>query len=103
MNTSSQEKTTKAFFQLLRIAIGNENAFSYYLNDDEWNWIWDMAHRQALTGIVFDGICLLPQKQRPPRYWSHRNSKKRAFVLPYSKDKAMPYGILIPCTVCRET
>lgn len=66
MNTSSQEKTTKAFFQLLRIAIGNENAFSYYLNDDEWNWIWDMAHRQALTGIVFDGICLLPQKQRPP-------------------------------------
>lgn len=31
MNTSSQEKTTKAFFQLLRIAIGNENAFSYYL------------------------------------------------------------------------
>ena len=54
MNTSSQEKTTKAFFQLLRIAIGNENAFSYYLNDDEWNWIWDMAHRQALTGVVFD-------------------------------------------------
>ena len=67
MNTSSQEKTTKAFFQLLRIAIGNENAFSYYLNDDEWNWIWDMAHRQALTGVVFDGICLLPQKQRPPQ------------------------------------
>ena len=67
MNTSSQEKTTKAFFQLLRIAIGNENAFSYYLNDDEWNWIWDMAHRQALTGVVLDGICLLPQKQRPPQ------------------------------------
>ena len=39
MNTSSQEKTTEAFFQLLRIAIGNETSFSYHLNDDGWNWI----------------------------------------------------------------
>lgn len=53
------------FFQLLQVAIGKRACLSHLLSDDEWSEVLDMAQRQAVGGILFEGIKRLPQEQWP--------------------------------------
>lgn len=51
------------FFQLLEVALDIRKQFSHSLSSEEWGEIMDMAHKQALVGILFEGINKLPKEQ----------------------------------------
>lgn len=55
------------FFQLLEVALDIRKQFSHSLSSEEWGEIMDMAHKQALVGILFEGIIKLPKEQWPPK------------------------------------
>lgn len=57
----------KAFFHLLRVALGQSKAMPEKLSRDDWEVIWSTAQRQTLVGVLFIGVERLPAVQRPPR------------------------------------
>ena len=57
----------KAFFHLLRVALGQSKAMPEKLSRDDWEVIWSTAQRQTLVGVLFMGVERLPAEQRPPR------------------------------------
>lgn len=57
--------TTSDFFQLLQVSIGNTACLSHPLSRNEWHEMFDMANKQALVGILFEGVKRLPKEQWP--------------------------------------
>lgn len=55
------------FFELLQIAVGNRTGFNKVLTDEEWEGVFDLSQKQAMTGIAFLGIERLPEGERPKR------------------------------------
>lgn len=55
------------FYTILQSAIGKMVQLSHTLSEKEWNEILGLAKKQALVGIMFEGIERLPQEQWPPR------------------------------------
>lgn len=53
------------FFEILQVALGNRSKLSRILTTEEWNMLLKEAERQAVVGILFDGIERLPEDQRP--------------------------------------
>ena len=43
------------FFQLLRLAIGSSDVIPL-IEKEEWNTIYEMARKQSLLGVAFDGV-----------------------------------------------
>ena len=67
-------KIEKLFIELLQIALGNRERFSVCPSAEEWEILYDMAKKQALVGICFFALKLLPIEQQPPllrrRQWA---------------------------------
>ena len=62
------EKLQQAFFTLLRAGLWhvNQDDWSCFpLSEGEWKSIWKQATRQSVRGLVFDGLCLLPEHLMP--------------------------------------
>ena len=55
------------FFELLQVAIGNKPCLSAVPTNEEWMLLFQMCQKQALVGIAFHGVQLLPKEQRPER------------------------------------
>lgn len=53
------------FYSLLQIATGKQKHLSHALSDEEWEQMYKLAKKQALLGIVFEGVKRLPQEQWP--------------------------------------
>lgn len=53
------------FFYILQVAIGKSVRLSHSLSDDEWQEMFELAQKQALLGIAFEGVKKLPQEQWP--------------------------------------
>lgn len=53
------------FFELLQIALGNQDSFSTVLSDKDWAKVYSESERQTVTGILLQGIDKLPSEQRP--------------------------------------
>lgn len=53
------------FFLILQAAIGKPVRLSHSLSDDEWQEMFELAQKQALLGIAFEGVKNLPQEQWP--------------------------------------
>lgn len=62
------EKNTveKAFIKLIRLAIGSCKDGHVKLDANEWNGVYNMAQKHALTAIVLDGVTCLPVSEKPP-------------------------------------
>ena len=59
----------QAFLVLLRQGLWGRNEVeenTFPLTPDEWMQIYEMAVKQTVQGIVYDGIQLLPKEQQPP-------------------------------------
>lgn len=55
------------FYTILQSAIGKPVRLSHTLSEKEWNEIFGLAKKQALVGIMFEGVERLPQEQWPSR------------------------------------
>ena len=53
------------FFELLQVALDNRRELSQTLSNKEWRNVFVEAQRQAIVGVLFDGLEKLPQEQRP--------------------------------------
>ena len=54
------------FFQLIQLAISQKESLSFSLSEKEWEELFSIAQKQALTGILLEGIMKLPEQQKPP-------------------------------------
>lgn len=56
------------FFELLRVAVGQQDCLSHTPTAYEWRELYGMAEKQAVLGICFHGVERLHgQKQTPPQ------------------------------------
>lgn len=55
----------KDFFLILQSAIGVNVRLSHCLSHDEWEEMFDLAKKQALLGLAFEGVKKLPKEQWP--------------------------------------
>ena len=55
------------FFELLQIALGNRERLSVVPSAEEWTEIYTESERQAVTGILLQGIEKLSAEQRPAK------------------------------------
>lgn len=56
--------TEKLFFDLIRVAIGNQACLSHSPTTDEWGKLYDMAKKQSLVGVCFAGVQKLVNSER---------------------------------------
>ena len=55
------------FFELLRIAIGKQQKFTFLPNVVQWRELYHLSVHQTLSGVIFPAIECLPEDQRPPK------------------------------------
>ena len=55
------------FIELLQIALGNRDVLSRVPSASEWAALYQESQRQAIVGIMIDGLEHLPQEQHPPK------------------------------------
>ena len=60
-------KTKELFFDLIKVAIGHGKELSKNPSVDEWYRMFDEASKQAIVGILFEGVKKLPKEQWPPQ------------------------------------
>ncbi len=63
------ERVRNAFIGLLRSGLWGHDPIEegfLQLTDDQWEEVYSMSKRQTVTGILFDGICRLPDESQPP-------------------------------------
>lgn len=63
----NKENITELFFALVRCGIGKEKSLPHCPTPEQWQELFDMAKKQTLVGIIFDGMETLPTEQRPPK------------------------------------
>ena len=54
-------------FELIQVAFGYRQQLSRQLSSEEWGELYEQAGKQAVVGIVFDGVQKLPNEQWPPQ------------------------------------
>ena len=62
------EGVRNAFLALLRSGLWGRDPLAegfQRLSDEQWNMVFRLSGRQTVTGIVFDGICRLPEDLQP--------------------------------------
>ena len=61
------------------ISLGRESSFRKDPTPKDWNMMFRMARQQALIGVCYDGVCRVPEHQRPPQdvmeTWSRLTEK----------------------------
>lgn len=55
------------FIELVQVALGKRNELSRMPTAVEWEKIFDEAQRQAISGLMIDGLERLPDSYRPPQ------------------------------------
>lgn len=55
------------FFEIIRVSIGTANTLNHAPSPEEWEYLYEEANRQTLTGVLLEGVKRLPSDQRPPR------------------------------------
>lgn len=61
----SSKGINRLFFELIRIALGNEECLSHSPTPDEWHMLFGMAQKQSMVGICFAGVRKLKQQNLP--------------------------------------
>ncbi len=55
------------FYELVRVALGNQQCLSKTPTEGEWRLLFNMAEKQAVDGITYNALAVLAkQEQRPP-------------------------------------
>lgn len=61
--------TEQAFWSLLRAGLWEQapQGFDVPLSEAQWDALLQMAQEQTLQGVLYDGMCLLPEEMQPPQ------------------------------------
>ncbi len=54
------------FFELVRVALGNQKCLSKTPTEEEWTWLFDTAEKQAVDGITYGALEVLAQRGQKP-------------------------------------
>lgn len=59
---------TSLFFELLKAGLWDEpiNPSAFPLAAEQWQALFQLAKKQALLGVIFDGVVKLPKEHHPP-------------------------------------
>lgn len=59
--------TEQAFWELLKAGLWEQapQGFDAPLSEEQWNSLMQMAKEQTLQGVLYDGMCLLPEAVQP--------------------------------------
>ena len=60
-------KAESVFLELLQIALGNRSRLSEPCSDAEWEEVYSTVKKQAMVGITFYAVKLLPAEQMAPK------------------------------------
>ena len=60
-----ERQELELFFELIRLALGNQERLSRRPSEAEWNELFALSQKQALIGVCFSGLERLPEEQRP--------------------------------------
>lgn len=60
-------KLSVLFFELIKVSLKKKQQFLSVPSEEEWQELFTYARKQALIGVLFTGIQLLPESQRPHR------------------------------------
>ena len=60
-------RSKSLFFELIKVALGNKTELSKTPSAKEWYCIYDESEKQAISGVVFEGVQKLPKGQWPPQ------------------------------------
>lgn len=60
-------KAETVFLELLQIALGNRSRLSEPCSDAEWEEVYSTVKKQAMVGITFYAVKLLPAEQMAPK------------------------------------
>lgn len=63
------------FFELLRVAIGNQVFLSHTPCADEWGELYAMAKKQSLVGVCFAGVQRLQSQRQAPNSWGNEQGE----------------------------
>lgn len=55
------------YFELIKVALGNKKELSKAPSTKEWHCIYEESEKQAIAGVVFEGVQKLPKEQWPPQ------------------------------------
>lgn len=55
------------FFQLIQVSMGNREKLERQPTETEWMLLYNLAIKQAISGVLYKGIEQLPAKQKPPK------------------------------------
>lgn len=55
----------KVFFDFLKFSVGVSSDVPATIADADWQYIYDTARKQTITGVLFRGIEMLPEKYGP--------------------------------------
>lgn len=55
-----------SFLELLKVSLGTSDKLSRVPSPSEWESLYNEALRQAVTGVIMDGLERLPTEQLPP-------------------------------------
>lgn len=64
-----ESQITQKFIYLLQLGIGFHTKETISLNNEEWNLVYEMAIKQSLSGVVFEGVQRLAERdsdKKPP-------------------------------------
>lgn len=65
--TTNCMKESNLFYELIRVAVGQQVCLSHTPSVDEWGELYAMAKKQSLVGVCFAGVQRLQaQRQEPP-------------------------------------
>lgn len=60
-------KTEQYFLELLKVSVGNSRSLSSCPTDIEWQEIYLLSQKQAMQGMIFDALDIIPNQQKPPK------------------------------------
>lgn len=64
----AQANLSDVFFLLMRLALNNDEPVEpFTLTAAQWQELWTEAGRQAVQGLLFEGVQKLPEGQWPPK------------------------------------
>ncbi len=77
------------FYDLVRVALGNQECLSRTPTAEEWAWLLEMAEKQAVDGITYSALEVLTLHGQKPTVSHHFSAEQGDGYLFHRKTKSV--------------